>query len=81
MCDRVVNLPTKGSKERLVGVVKDYGYRIQLPDGLEVCIIPNASATGLGEQGVANSIAQAIEYARDRGFDQGVASVRAALGL
>lgn len=59
MCDRVVNLPTKASKERIVGVVKDYGYHIQLPDGLEVCFIPNASATGLGEQGVANSIALA----------------------
>lgn len=75
----MVNLPVKGSYERVCGeykgngmihIVNSNGYIIEQvhfnPDYLE---------------GLATTIAMLITDARDQGFKQGQAHVRAALGL
>lgn len=76
MIDRVTNLPTAKSGEHIRGLVRDQGYRIEDAHGFEVCFIFDQS-----KDEVARDIARALEQARDRGFEQGIALVRAALGL
>ena len=62
----------------IFGHVHEYGYRIEDEQGFEVCFIYE---NDLEKEFVANDIAAALEAARDRGFEQGIASIRAALGI
>lgn len=73
----IKNLPVPGSA-CLQGVADENGsIRIANAEGWLVAEI----SAGYSRQGVAERIARLLEDARDRGFEQGRAHVRRALGL
>lgn len=74
----MVNLPIKGTEERVIGAVFNGQMQIENSNGYVITRIhynPNYLC------GLADTIATLITEARDQGFKQGQAHVRAALGL
>lgn len=69
------NLPPKHGWD-IEGVVTETGYRIQTEDGWEICTVSRAT-----DEATARDIADAIQYARDRGYEQAQADMQRALGL
>jgi len=79
---RVVNLPILGlphpkSDIGIEGKYIDGVYRISTSEGWRICEIDNTE----NKQIIAERIAELIEIVRDRGFEQGRAYVREALGI
>lgn len=73
------NLPVKGSDERICGTIKGDGIiHIVNSNGY---IIDRVHFNPDYLEGLATTIAMLITEARDQGFKQGQAHVRAALGL
>ena len=71
----LTNMPRRGGP-RLVATADDGIYRIVTEEGRGVCTVDAATPEGRARQ-----IASLLEEAREIGFKQGLASVRAALGL
>jgi uncharacterized protein (DUF433 family) len=72
----LTNLPTKASGVTIQGKVTGIGnIRIFTSDGWTICELYTHHP-----QALADDIAEAIRMARDSGFEQGRAHVRAALG-
>ena len=74
----MTNLPIKGTKEKVIGVVSEGQITIENSNGF---IIDWVRYNPDYLEGLATIIADLITDARDTGFAQGQAHVRAALGL
>lgn len=69
------NLPNAKDADRIIGTVKDDGYVFCTGKGWRICEVDAATP-----EGRAAHMARLLEEARDQGFEQGRAYVRAALG-
>ena len=74
----MTNLPVVGSKERVIGVVRDGQITIENSNGF---VIDWVRYNPEHLEGLAIKIAELITDARDTGFAQGQKHIRTALGL